>query len=245
MNLTDPSIPHRRPVAGHGSHAEAVARALLAPYAPGVPAISLRPHSAGVDSIHVDVRRDTFRFVIDVVAADAVAMAALLADLIAPPAHSDEPDWFQLGRAGFEAGLEHPSPLLNDKVAPFITDPEADPDRVAEIIRQYGQGWDAASEDSARAGLPHSYTAPNQPPPPARPVYFVWDRDLGQVTAILPDPGATAQHLYDALTAAGRRRVHAEWVQRQRPATDEEAAPLLQQLTAAGYRPHVLASMPR
>ncbi|MBF6341286.1 hypothetical protein IU450_36205 [Nocardia abscessus] len=223
-----------------------MAAALSATYAPGDHTITVRPPVAGIAAIHVDVHRSPFRFVIDVAAADAVRIAELLAELTAPEPGPVGHDWVQLGREGFYAGLEHPSPMLHKKVAPFLTDPGADPDLVAEIITQYRQGWDAASEDSARAGLPYSYTAPNQPPPPRRPVYVVWDLDLDQVAAILLDQAATVQRLYDALTADGRRRrVHAAWVDQQRPATDEEAAPLLRQLTAAGYRPHVLAAMPK
>ncbi|MEU2042736.1 hypothetical protein [Nocardia niwae] len=73
-------------------------------------------------------------------------------------------------------------------------------------------------------------------------MYLVWDRDLDQVIAILLDQAATVQRL---LPRPHRRRVHAEWVDQQRPATEEEAAHLLQQLTAAAYRPHVLAAMPK
>ncbi|MEW1734410.1 hypothetical protein AB0346_00470 [Nocardia beijingensis] len=245
MNATDPAAAHP-PVAGFASDAGAVAAVLSATYAPGDHTITVRPQSAGITAIHVEVHRRTFRFVIDVAAADAVRIAELLAELTRPEAEPVGHDWVQLGRDGFDAGLEHPSPLLHQTVAPFLTDPGTDPDLIAEIIAKYQQGWDAASEDSARAGLPYSYTAPKQPPPPGRPVYFVWDHDLGQVTAILLDQDATAAHLYHALTIDGRRRrVHAAWIDKQRPATDEEAAPLLQQLTAAGYRPHVLASMPK
>ncbi|MGY2116652.1 hypothetical protein ACW9HR_22330 [Nocardia gipuzkoensis] len=247
MNATDPAAAHPLPGSGSASHADAVAAVLSATYAPGDPTITVRPRSAGIAAIHVDLHHSSsFRFVIDVAAADAVQIAELLAELTAPEPDAAGHDWAQLGREGFYAGLVHPSPLLHDQVASFITAPGADPDLVAEITAQYRQGWDEASEDSARAGLPYSYTAPNQPPPPARPVYFVWDRNRGQVTAILLDDAATAQRLYDALTADGRtRRMHAGWVDQQRRATDEEAAPLLQQLTAAGYRPHVLASMPK
>ncbi|WP_433678740.1 hypothetical protein [Nocardia sp. CA-119907] len=205
----------------------------------------MRPRSAGIDTIHVDVRRDIFRFVVDVPAAHAVQVAAVLAGLTAPQPHSEDHDWVQLGRDGFNAGLEHPSPLANPTVAAAISANMSEPDRVAEITAQYRRGWDAASEDSARAGLRYSYTAPNQPAPPSQPVYFVWDHQHEEAVAILREHGHSPWRRYRALSADGHTRlVSPRWVKQQQPATTAQAAYLLQQMILAGYRPHVLASMP-
>jgi len=245
MTPTKPLVPHHRPASGTTHQAKAAASLLCSSYTPGDQAITAHPRSAGIDTIEIDVRRGKFRIVIDVAAADAVQVAALLAELTAPQAHTDGPDWVALGREAFNAGLEHPSPLSNPTVAAFIPSPSADPELVAEITARYRQGWDQAADDSARAALPYSYTAPNQPPPPHQPVYFVWDDHQDEVTAILLEPSNASGRLYRAHSADGRtRRVHARWIQQQRPATTAQAEPLLQRLTAVGFRLRVLPSMP-
>lgn len=159
MNAANSTSARHRPVAGTTGHAKAVASVLSTAYTPGDQDISARPRSAGIDMIHVDVSRDIYRFVIDVPAVHAVHVAAVLAGLNAPQPHTENHDWVQLGRDGFNAGLEHQSPLANPIVAAAISANMSEPDRVAEITAQYRRGWDAASEDSTRAGLAYSCTA--------------------------------------------------------------------------------------
>ncbi|MEV0297116.1 hypothetical protein [Nocardia sp. NPDC050710] len=169
MNPTDPPDARHQFAAGTTSHAEAVASILSATYAPGDQVASVQPQYAGIDTIDVDVRRrDIFRFVIDVAAADAVRVAELLATL-APQPPADCHDWVALGRQAFHAGLVHPSPLANPAVAPHITGPSADPDVVAEITAQYRRAGTKPPKSKPRRRFPTPTPHPTSRHHPASP----------------------------------------------------------------------------
>lgn len=131
--------------------------------------------------------------------------------------------------------------LSNPAVAQRIL--AADPDDVHKLATFYGRGWNNASEDRGRAQMPYSVVAPNQPPPPSTPAYFVWDSAHNEVCAVLPD-GTDTQPGYKIRTASGRERaVHRLWIEQQPPATAEQSTPLHIQMTAIGYRLDIVKSL--
>ncbi|WP_109530045.1 MULTISPECIES: hypothetical protein [Nocardia] len=249
MEPIDPPTSRHRSTAGSAGHAAAVAALLDAPYTPGDQTITAQLASI---TVLVDVRRDPFQFAVP--AAQAAEFAELLAtnrpsDPPSPPAAepaaadpaAEEQEWEALGRAAFDSGVLHPSPLSNPDVAQRIL--AADPDDVHKLVAFYGQGWNNASEDRGRAQMPYSIVAPNQPPPPSTPAYFVWDSAHNEVGAVLPD-GTDAKPGYKIRTASGRERaVHRLWIEQQPPATAEQRAALHIQMTAIGYRLEVVKSL--
>lgn len=249
METIDPPTSRHRSTAGSAGHAAAVAGLLGASYTPGDQTITVQ---LGSITVLIDVRRDLFQFAVP--AAQAAEFAELLAtdrpsDLPSLPPAADpaavsaaeELEWVALGRAAFDSGVLHPSPLSNPAVAQRIL--AASPDDVHKLVAFYGRGWNNASEDRGRAQMPYSVVAPNQPPPPFTPAYFVWDSARNEVCAVLPDH-TDARPGYKIRTASGRERaVHRLWIEQQPPATAEQATPLYIQMTAIGYRLDIVKSL--